>query len=302
MAFGDRAVKRRRELTDGGRGLTLAASYHAGVPFGLRVTPVEPDLGHASGGSRYGRAPQLPKVLHAVVGSEGVIMSRAHARHRSSLWPGLDPTLYLVTDPALAGGRPLVDVVAAAVQGGVTLVQLRDKQAEGRALLEQARALKALLDPLGVPLLINDRADIALAAGAAGCHVGQTDLPVAEARALLGADAILGTSLDAVEQACAVDPEDLDYVAYGPFAATATKADAGPPIGAAGLAAVRALTALPLVAIGGVHAGNLGRAIEAGADGIAVVSAIMAAADPTEACRRLRSTIEAARQREVNDP
>ena len=222
-------------------------------------------------------------------------MSRAHARERS-LRPGLDPTLYLVTDPQQGGDRRLTEIVAAAVQGGVTLVQLRDKQAEGRALLEQARALKALLDPLGVPLLINDRIDIALAAGAAGCHVGQTDLPVAEARALLGPDAILGTSLDAVEQARAVDPEDVDYVAYGPFAATATKADAGPPIGAAGLAAVRALTALPLVVIGGVHAGNLADAIEAGADGVAVVSAIMAAADPAGASRRLQSRIEAARQ------
>jgi thiamine-phosphate pyrophosphorylase len=222
-------------------------------------------------------------------------MSRAYAGERS-LRPGPDPTLYLVTDPQQGGGRPLTEIVAAAVQGGVTLVQLRDKQAEGRALLELARALKALLDPMGVPLLINDRIDIALAAGAAGCHVGQTDLPVAEARALLGPAAILGTSLDAVEQARAVDPEDLDYVAYGPFAATATKADAGPPIGAAGLAAVRALTALPLVAIGGVHAGNLGQAIEAGADGVAVVSAIMAAADPAEASRGLRSAIEAARQ------
>ena len=103
-----------------------------------------------------------------------------------------------------------------------------------------------------MPLLINDRIDIALAAGAAGCHVGQTDLPAEDARALLGPDAILGTSLDAIEQARAVDPEHLDYVAYGPFAPTATKGDAGPPIGAAGLAAVRTLTALPLVAIGGI--------------------------------------------------
>jgi thiamine-phosphate pyrophosphorylase len=213
-----------------------------------------------------------------------------------NLRPRLDPTLYLVTDPQPGGGRALLEIVAAAVQGGVTLVQLRDKRADGRALLEQARALKALLDPLGVPLLINDRIDIALAAGAAGCHVGQTDLPVEAARALLGPDAILGTSLDAVEQARAADPEHLDYVAYGPFAATATKGDAGAPIGAAGLAAVRALTGLPLVAIGGVGEANLGEAIAAGADGIAVVSAIMAAADPTAASRRLREAIEVARE------
>ena len=207
----------------------------------------------------------------------------------------VDPTLYLVTDPTMGGDRSLVDSVAAAVSGGVTLVQLRDKHAEGRELLEQARALKAVLDPLAVPLLINDRIDIALAAGAAGCHVGQTDLPVGEARALLGPDAILGVSMDEVGQARAVDPEEVDYIAYGPFAGTATKGDAGPPIGAAGLAAIRPLSALPLVAIGGVTEDNLGEAVAAGADGIAVVSAIMAAADPAATSKRLRSAIEAAR-------
>jgi thiamine-phosphate pyrophosphorylase len=210
--------------------------------------------------------------------------------------PRLDPTLYLVTDPDLGGGRSLIDTVAAAVRGGVTLVQLRDKRAEGRALLEQARALKALLDRAGVPLLINDRVDIALAAGAAGCHLGQTDLPAAAARALLGPDAILGVSMDAVDQARAADPEEVDYVAYGPFAATATKADAGPPIGAVGLAAVRRLTALPLVAIGGVDEVNLAGAIAAGADGVAVVRAIMAAGDPKAASQRLRGLIDAARR------
>jgi thiamine-phosphate pyrophosphorylase len=217
-------------------------------------------------------------------------------RERVSDRPKLDPTLYLVTDPDLAGDRRLPDVVAAAVRGGVTLVQLRDKRTEGRALLEQALALKALLDPAGVPLLVNDRVDIALAAGAAGCHLGQTDLPAGAAREMLGPDAILGVSIDAVEQARAVDPEQVDYIAYGPFAATATKADAGPPIGAAGLAAVRLLTALPLVVIGGVSEGNLGAAVCAGADGIAVVSAIMAASDPAVASRRLRAVIEAARR------
>jgi thiamine-phosphate pyrophosphorylase len=223
-------------------------------------------------------------------------MNRAQASDRSTRRAKLDPRLYLVTDPDLGGNRRLVDVVAAAIHGGVTLVQMRDKKAEGRALLEQAQALKALLDPLGVPLLINDRIDIALAAGAAGCHVGQTDLPADEARALLGPDAILGVSIDAVEQARAADPEYLDYVAFGPFAATATKGDAGAPIGAAGLAAVRELTALPLVAIGGVNEANLGDAIRAGADGIAVVAAIMAATDPAATSRRLRNAVDAARK------
>jgi thiamine-phosphate pyrophosphorylase len=207
-----------------------------------------------------------------------------------------DPTLYLVTDPALGRGRPLAEIVAAAVQAGVTLVQLRDKEAGGRALLEQARALQALLAPLGVPLIVNDRVDVAVAAGAAGCHVGQGDLPAAAARALLGPDAILGVSLDAVHQVAAVDPALVDYVAHGPFAPTLTKADAGEPVGAEGLAMVRRLTALPLVAIGGIDAENAGRAIEAGADGIAVVSAIVAAPDPTAAARGLRAVIDTARR------
>lgn len=207
-----------------------------------------------------------------------------------------DPSLYLVTDPDLLRGRSLTEVVAAAVRGGVTLVQLRDKRADGRALLDQARALKALLDPLGVPLIINDRVDVTLAAGAAGCHVGQTDLPAAAARALLGPEAILGISIDAVDQVREVDPEAVDYVAHGPFAATATKPDAGAPVGPPGIAAVRALTNLPLIAIGGIDAGNAAAAVRAGADGVAVVSAIVAAADPTAASRALCAEIAAARR------
>jgi len=203
-----------------------------------------------------------------------------------------DPTLYLVTDSEPAHRHALADVVAAAVRGGVTLVQLRDKRADARALLEQAQMLKAVLDPLGVPLIVNDRADVAHAAGV-GCHVGQSDLPAAAARAILGPDAILGVSLDAAAQAHAVDPALVDYVAYGPFAATATKADAGSPIGAAGLAAVAKLTLLPLIAIGGIDAGNVAAAVRAGADGIAVVSAIMAASDPEGAARELRAAIDA---------
>ena len=205
-----------------------------------------------------------------------------------------DPTLYLVTDPELARGRVLIDLVAAAVRGGVTLVQLRDKHAEGRALLETARALKAVLDPLRVPLLVNDRADVAHAAGA-GCHVGQTDLPAEAARAILGPDAILGVSLDAPDQARSIDRGLVDYVAYGPFAATATKADAGGPIGSDGLAAVAKETMLPLVAIGGIDARNAAEAVRAGADGIAVVAAIMAADDPEAASRALRAAIDAAK-------
>jgi thiamine-phosphate pyrophosphorylase len=205
-----------------------------------------------------------------------------------------DPTLYLVTDPELARGRALVDVVAAAVRGGITLVQLRDKHAGGRDLLETARALKAVLDPLRVPLIVNDRADVAHAAGV-GCHVGQTDLPAAAARAIVGPDAIVGVSLDDPDQVGEIDRDLVDYVAYGPFAATATKADAGRAVGPDGLAAVAKQTLLPLVAIGGIDANNAAEAVRAGADGIAVISAIMAADDPEAASRALRAAIDAAK-------
>ena len=164
----------------------------------------------------------------------------------------------------------------------------------GGALLETARALKAVLDPLGVPLLINDRVDVAHAAGAGLPR--RPERPAGRgARAILGPDAILGVSLDDPEQARAVDPALVDYVAHGPFAATATKADAGGPVGAAGLAAARRLTGLPLIAIAGIDALNAAAAMRAGADGVAVVSAIMAAADPEAASRELRAVIDAAR-------
>lgn len=208
--------------------------------------------------------------------------------------PTIDPTLYLVTDPELGRGRPLAEIVRAAVRGGVTLVQLRDKRSDGRALLEAARSLKALLEPPGIPLLVNDRADVAAAAGV-GCHLGQSDLPPAEARAILGRDAPLGLSLDAAEQVGEVDPDLLDYFAFGPFAATATKGDAGPATGAARLAEVRALVRRPLVAIGGIDATNAGEAIRAGADGVAVVSAIVGHENPEGAARALRRAVEAAR-------
>jgi thiamine-phosphate pyrophosphorylase len=208
--------------------------------------------------------------------------------------PAFDPTLYLVTDPELGHGRALEAIVAAAVRGGVTLVQLRDKHKDGGPLLEEALRLKALLDPLGVPLLVNDRADVARAAGV-GCHLGQSDLPPAVARDLLGPEALIGWSLDDPAQAERIDPEALDYIAFGPFAATATKRDAGPAVGAGQLSRVRARSALPLVAIGGIDPSNAGAAIRAGADGIAVVSAIMSADDPEAASRTLRRQIEAAR-------
>ncbi|MEP9366151.1 thiamine phosphate synthase [Xanthobacter sp. VNH20] len=209
--------------------------------------------------------------------------------------PMFDLSLYLVTDPAQTAARGLLATVEQAVQGGVTLVQLRDPQAKGRALVEQARALKALLAPHGIPLIINDRVDVALAADADGVHLGQDDIDPAAARAVLGAGRILGLSVGSPEELAVSDLSGVDYVGVGPVKATGTKSDAGGAIGVAGLAALRKLISLPLVGIGGIDAAIAPDIIRAGADGIAVVSALCRAPDVTAAARDLRAVIAAAR-------
>jgi thiamine-phosphate pyrophosphorylase len=191
--------------------------------------------------------------------------------------------LCLVTDRSLANGRSLAGIVAAAVKGGVTMVQLRDKTASTRAFIEDARALKALLAPPRVPLLVNDRIDVALAAGADGAHVGQADMPVALVRKLLGPKAIVGLSITQSAEARAEDIEFADYLGVGPIFPQLTKPDAAPTLGLEGLAEIRRITSKPIVAIGGVTAANVRAVRSAGADGVAVVSAIMGAQDPTAA-------------------
>lgn len=196
---------------------------------------------------------------------------------------------------ALANGCSLAGVVASAVKGGVTMVQLREKTASTRAFIEEARVLKRLLTPLRVPLLINDRIDVALAAGADGAHVGQHDMPVALARQLLGPAAIIGLSITELGEVRDEDVELADYLGVGPVFAQSTKLDATPPLGLDGLAAVRRATSKPIVAIGGVSAVNAGAVRSAGADGIAVVSAIMGAEDPMAAAAALVSAPNARR-------
>ena len=207
----------------------------------------------------------------------------------------VDLTLYLVTDPRLVAARGLAPVVEAAVRGGATIVQLRDPDAHGRALVEQARVLKALLAPLGIPLIVNDRVDVAVAAGADGVHLGQDDMAPADARALLGPGRILGLSVGSPAEHAGSDLSVVDYLGVGPVKATGTKANAGSAIGPGGVAAVRALTRLPIVGIGGLDAASAADVIRAGADGVAVVSAICAAPDPEAAARTLRRAIAAAR-------
>lgn len=204
--------------------------------------------------------------------------------------PPVDYRLYLVTDDSLAR-RPVEEIVERAVNGGVTLVQLRCKDAGGRRLYERAVEMRRRLAPYGVPLIINDRLDVALAARADGVHLGQSDLPCAEARRLAGPDFLIGISVGSPEEAVCAERDGASYVAASPVFATPTKTDAPPPVGLAGVSAIRRVTRLPLVAIGGLHAGNAGEVMRAGADGIAVVSAIMAAKDPAAAARDLRAAL-----------
>ncbi len=200
-----------------------------------------------------------------------------------------DLSVYVITDRGLAGPRGILAVTEAAVRGGASLVQLREPHAPGRRLVEEARALVALLRPLGIPLLVNDRVDVALAADADGVHVGQSDMHPADARALIGPDRILGLSITAFPDLARSDLAGVDYLGVGPVFGTTTKPDAAPPLGLAGLAAVRAATPLPIVAIGGIGPAQAGPVRAAGADGVAIVSAVMAADDPEAATRAFRA-------------
>lgn len=202
--------------------------------------------------------------------------------------------LYLVTDRGLAGDRPLEEVVLAAVEGGAGVVQLREKELATRAFVESARRLKALLEPRGIPLIVNDRGDVALAAGADGVHLGQEDMAYPDARALLGPDAIIGLSVETPEDVREAEGFDVDYLGVSPIFPTPTKTDTKGAWGLDGLAEVRRMSRHRLVAIGGLNATNAADAIRAGADAVAVVSAICAAADPRRAAKELAAVVDAA--------
>jgi thiamine-phosphate pyrophosphorylase len=203
--------------------------------------------------------------------------------------------LCLVLDRALAGARPYADIVSAAIAGGVDAVQFRDKQSDGRRLLEDAIAVGEVCRQNSIPFLVNDRVDLALAADADGAHVGQDDIPAAAARRLLGPDRILGVSVRSAEEARRAAADGADYLGVGPiFEARGSKPDAAPPISLAGLSAVWRITSLPILAIGGIHAGSAAAVIRAGATGVAVISAILSAADATAAARTLKDKLDTA--------
>lgn len=196
--------------------------------------------------------------------------------------------LYLVTDRALERGQSLADIVEASVNGGVSCVQLREKELGGREFLAKAVMLKKLLAPHGIPLVINDRIDIALACGAEGVHLGQSDLPIDQARQLLPPNVFIGWSVESMNDVIQSNMLPVDYLGVSPIFATPTKIDTKDAWGLDGLSRVRASTRLPLVAIGGIHAGNARDVLRAGADGLAVVSALCAADDPHAAAAALR--------------
>ena len=203
-----------------------------------------------------------------------------------------DLALYLVTDRGLSLGRDLETVVLQAVEGGVTLVQLREKDIDTRDFIALAQRLKAALAGSGVPLLINDRVDVALAVDADGVHIGQSDMPYGMARRLLGPDKIIGLSVETMDEVLQANGLDVDYVAVSPVFATHTKTDTLTPFGYEGLERACRLTRHPICGIGGMNAGTAGRAIACGADGVAVVSAIVSAPDPRLASKNLKEIID----------
>jgi thiamine-phosphate pyrophosphorylase len=210
----------------------------------------------------------------------------------------VDLRLNAIVDPERSGGHDLADLARLVAQGGATLVQLRDKVSETRAMVTRARAIKKALEPFKVPLVINDRIDVALASGADGVHVGQDDMAVEDARKLLGRDAIIGLSIKTVAEADAAPVEVIDYVGSGGVYVTLSKQQKNAPIGPEGLtrviAALRARAPkLPVCGIAGIDAGNAGAVIAAGADGIAVISALSLAPDPAAAARTLRAIVDA---------
>ena len=209
--------------------------------------------------------------------------------------PRADWTLYAVIDPHACRGRSAQEVARLAVQGGATVVQLRDKECSTREFLALAGSLHEMLTPLGVPLIINDRLDVALAVGAAGVHVGPSDMSPAVARRLMGEDALIGLSVETEQQALAAAEAGVDYLGVGPIFATSTKVDTASEWGLAGLRRLRSRSRHVLVAIGGVNRSNAAEVVRAGADGIAVVSAICAADEPEAAAAELDRIILAAR-------
>ena len=207
----------------------------------------------------------------------------------------IDYSLYLVTDRGLSRGRSTVEIVKAAVAGGVTCIQLREKDCSTLEFIEQARAIKSFIGTREIPLIINDRLDVALAVGADGVHLGQSDMPLEMAQKIAGPSMLIGISAESVQDAVEAENGGADYLGVSPIYATPTKTDTAPPLGLQGLREIRNRVKIPLVGIGGLNNSNAAEVIRNGADGVAVVSAIVAAEDPETAAMNLKQIINEAR-------
>jgi len=199
--------------------------------------------------------------------------------------------LYLVTDRRLCGKISVEEVVSQAVKGGVICVQLREKDISTRLFVEEALRIKKILEPRGIPLMINDRVDVALACGAQGVHLGQEDMPYDQARRLMGKESVIGLSVETWEDVENAQSLDVDYIGISPVFATPTKTDTKGAWGLDGIARIKAFSRHCVVAIGGINESNVKDVVQAGADCIAVVSAICAAGNPEEAARRIQKII-----------
>jgi thiamine-phosphate pyrophosphorylase len=209
--------------------------------------------------------------------------------------PLVDYSLYVVTDAQLSRGRSHREVIDAAIRGGATIVQYREKSASTRQMIDEALELRDLCRARSVPFIVNDRVDVALAVDADGVHVGQDDMPASLARKLIGHSKILGVSAENSEQARAAIADGADYVGAGAIFATETKADANKPIEIPGLLKIARACTIPMVGIGGINVSNAASVIRAGAAGIAVVSAIVSADDVERAAREMRKIVEKAK-------
>lgn len=198
-----------------------------------------------------------------------------------------DLKLYLVTDRSFLHGRNLIDVVMQAVAGGVTMVQLREKDIDTRTFIELGLELKQKLQQVNIPLIINDRVDVAMAIDADGVHIGQSDMQYSLARRLLGSNKIIGLSVENIDEVIVANSLNVDYIGISPVFTTQTKTDTAQPFGLSGLREAVRLSIHPTVAIGGINLQTKNDVLDCGADGIAVVSAIMAAENPKQAAKDL---------------
>ena len=199
--------------------------------------------------------------------------------------------LYVITDETIAGGLSHTEIARRAINGGADVIQLRDKGRSCAELAAAGREIAAITRKAGAVFIVNDRLDVAMACGADGVHLGQDDLPVSTARQLAPPGFIIGVSVGTVEEALEAEREGADYLALSPTFSTASKVNAGPGIGLGRLREIRKVVSIPVIAIGGITRQNVGDVIAAGADGIAVISAVVASPDITAAARELKALV-----------